>query len=271
MGSTPARCLAVGAALLLSRAASAGTPLPDPPFSSGGFVPPDRLVAKAEASVEKLIAKYAVTIAKCDQKAVLSLQLAYEPANPTKIADVQDAWTACRAKAGERYALGRDKLILKGTPACLDQAGIDGIRGQIDTQFSVLGPIVFCDGDAAAPDPVTGLNVPDFKNEASGEVDAAKVVTKAGLLAGKCYTKAVTYATKFGGTLPPEVLAKITACLDKVETNANEAMAKLDQTQKLPDCLSLTTAQGLADGTVALAGQFSDEVYCASPSGAFLE
>jgi hypothetical protein len=48
-------------------------------------------------------------------------------------------------------------------------------------------------------------------------------------------------------------------------------MDTLDQTQKLPACLSLAAAQNLVTGTVALAGQFSDENYCASPSGAFLD
>ena len=47
-------------------------------------------------------------------------------------------------------------------------------------------------------------------------------------------------------------------------------MAKLDQTQKLPDCLSLAMAQNLGSQAVSLAGQFTDETYCASPSGAFV-
>ena len=128
------------------------------------------------------------------------------------------SWAACRAGARPRSTRStRDKLLLKGTPACLDQAGIDGIRAQIDAQFPLLGPIVYCDGGAAAPDPVTGLNIPDFKNEASGEVSAARVVTKAGTLAGKCYAKAVTYAFKLGGTLTPDILAKINACIDKAQ------------------------------------------------------
>jgi len=203
---------------------------------------------------------------------VLALQLAYEPANQQKVPAVQNAWTTCRAGASTKYAVLRDKLLLKGTPACLDQAGIDGIRAEIDAQFPLLGPIVYCDGDAAAPDPVTGLNIiPDFKIEASGEVSAAKVVTKAGTLAGKCYTRAVTYAFKLGGMLPPDILARIDACIAKAQTGSDTAMAKLDQTQKLPSCLPLATAQGLGASAVSLAGQFTDENYCASPSGAFVE
>jgi hypothetical protein len=265
------RLVSLGVCTFIASAVFAGTPLPNPPFSSGGFVPPDSTVLKQEVSVGKVLTKYAGSIAKCDQKAVIGLQLAYEPANPTKIEDLQNQWTACRAAAGDKYAALRDKVLLKGTPACLDQAGIDAIRAQIDAQFPLLGPIVYCDGDAAAPDPVTGLNIPDFKIEASGEVSAAKVVTRAGTLAGKCYTKAVTSAFKLGGTLPPDILAKIDACLMKAKTASDTAMDKLDQTQKLPSCLSLATAQGLDTSAVNLAGQFTDDTYCASPSGAFVE
>jgi len=265
------RLIPVGAIALTCSAAFAGTPLPNPPFSSGGFVPPDSLVLRQEVSVGKVLTKYATSIAKCDQVAVNGLQLAYEPANPTKIQDLQDAWNLCRGKALDRYTVSRDKLLLKGTPACLDQTGIDAIKAQLDAQFPLLNPIVYCDGDAAMPDPVTMLNIPDKKQESVGEIAAAKVVTKAGLSGGKCFTKAATTAFKLGGTLPPEVLAKITACFDKANAASDAALAKLDQTQKLPGCLSLATAQALGNAAVGLAGQFSDETYCASPSGAFVE
>jgi hypothetical protein len=209
-------------------------------------------------------------VTKCDQKAVIGLQLAYEPANMGKVPEVQDAWTACVAKVNDRYVLSRDKLLLKGTPPCLDQAGIDAIKAQIDAQIPLLGPIVYCDDDAASPDPVTMLNIPDFKIEASGEVSAAKVVTKAGLLASKCYTLALKYAFQGGGTIPQELLDKVNACFQKAIDGGNAAMDKLDQTQKLPACLSLATAQALVTTTVNLAGQFTDDNYCASPSGAFV-
>jgi len=263
--------MSVAAVALSAGVVLAGTPLPDPPFSSGGFVAPDSLVYKQELNVGKLLTKYSQGLAKCDQKAVLNLQLAYEPPGAQKVPEVQDAWTACRAKNDLKYTTTRDKLLLKGTPACLDQAGIDAFRAQIDAQFPLLGTVVFCDDDAASPDPVTNLNIPDFKNEASGEASAAKVLVKVGVSAAKCYTKAFGLAFKYGGTIPSELLAKIDACIAKYETYGNEAMADLDQTQKLPDCLPLATAQALVGSTVDLAGQFSDENYCASPSGAFLD
>jgi hypothetical protein len=265
------RLLTAGAVGLGAAIAIAGTPLPDPPFSSGGFVPPDSFVLKQELAVGKLLSKYALGRAKCDWSALIALQLAYEPPGAPKVPEVQQKWTDCQAKISLKYDVTRDKILLKGTPACLDQAGIDAIRAQIDLQFPLLGAIVYCDDDAASPDPVTFLNIPDFKNEAEGEVAAAKVVSKAGTRAGKCYTLAVKSAFKFAGTIPPDTLLKIDACFAKARDGGKAAMDQLDQTQKLPDCLPVGNARNLVDATVDLAGQFTDENYCASPSGAFVE
>ena len=265
------RLVTAGAGLAVASAAIAGTPLPDPPFSTGGFVPPDSIAFKQEVAVAKFLTKYSKNRAKCDQKAVPALQLAYEPANPTKIPELQDKWTACVAKVGLKYEAGRDKLITRGTPACLDQATIDGMRSLIDTLVPLLGAIVFCDGDGAAPDPVTGLNIPDFKKEAEGEVAASKVALKAGLYAGKCYLLALKYAFKLGGALDPDVLATIDACFAKASDAGNAAMEKLDQTQKLPACLPLATAEALVADTIDSAGLLNGLNYCASPSGAFVD
>ena len=259
------------AAVAVSAGIAFGTPLPDPPFSSGGFVPPDRLVYRQESLVSRTIEKYAAKSAQCDYKAVVGLQLAYMPANPTKIDELQQAWIACRAKIAARYVVERDRLLLKGTPACLDQAGIDAIRAQVDAEFGPLQAIVFCDDEGAAPDPVTGLDIPDAKKEAEGEQDVAKLVIKLGRSSWKCFLKAVVLAQKFGGAIPPEYMPRIDLCFDKVETKGLERVGELDQTQKLPDCLPLATAQGLVTTTINLAGQFTDEIFCASPSGAFLD
>ena len=250
--------------------AAAGTPLPDPPFSNGGFVPPDGATLKNEQYVGKLLSKYASSRAKCDYGAVAVLQLAYEPANMGKVPGLQAKWTACIDKMTAYYTVNRDKLVARGTPACLDAAGIDAIRGQLDLQIPALNTLVYCDDDAASPDPVTGLDIPDFKIEASGEVSMAKVLLKVGTYAAKCLDKAASIAFKLGGTIDPGSLAKIDACIEKIRTYGLEYAAKLDQTQKLPACLPLASAEGLVNATVDLAGQFTDDVYCASPSGAFL-
>jgi hypothetical protein len=263
--------LVVCAVCLTASVAIAGTPLPTPPFTTGGFLPPDGLAYKQEVAVGKLLSKYALGRTKCDQKALLALQLAYEPVGMAKVPAVQAAWTECQAGLVLKYEVARDKLLLKGTPACLDQVGIDAIRAQLDAQFPLLAPVVYCDGDAAAPDPVTGLDIPDFRNEATGEAAAAAVVAKAGTYASRCYALALKEAFKAGGTIASDILDKINACLEKASASGLAAMTKLDQTQSLPSCLPLATAQALVASAVALAGQFNDETYCASPSGAFVE
>jgi hypothetical protein len=271
MRSSFHRSLSLAAVALATGAAFAGTPLPDPPFSSGGFLPPDRIVHRQELSVSKVLANYARKSAKCDYVAVEGLQLAYQPANPTKIAELQQKWTDCRNAIAVRYALERDKVLSRGTPACLDQAGIDAVRAQIDAEFPPLQGIVFCDDGSASPDPVTNLNIPDFKNEANGEVLVAKLTIRLGYLSWKCYLKALVYAIKFGGTIPPEVMPRIDACFDKIEAKGLLKMGEFDQQQKLPDCLPLATAEALVATTIGVSGQFTDDVFCASPSGAFLD
>lgn len=255
--------------VLVNGGIAAGVPLPSPPFTTGGFVPPDSTILKQEIAVGKLLTKYAVGRGKCDARAVTDLQLAYEPAGMAKVPAVQVAWTQCQANVALKYEAGRDKLILKGTPACLDQPGIDAIRAEIDARFPLLGPTIYCDGDAASPDSVTMLNIPDFRNEAKGEVAAAKVLTKVGGAAGKCYTLALKYAFKLGGTLLPEIAARVEECFTRVRDVGDDAMDTLDQTQALPSCLPLNIAQGGVGaivGTFAsngIAGQFTGELYCA--------
>jgi len=97
-------------------------------------------------------------------------------------------------------------------------------------------------------------------------VSAAKVVTRAGSVAGKCFATAPTLAFKL-----VDPLAKFTACIGKAQTASDTAMDKLDQTQKLPGCLSVAMAKNLGTQAINLAGQFTDDTYCASPSGAFVE
>ena len=81
----------------------------------------------------------------------------------------------------------------------------------------------------------------------------------------------VRYAFKFGGTLPPEVLAKIEACIDKYEKLGLDKTGDFDQQQKLPDCLPLATAQGTVNAVSAFVSSLTDDHWCASPSGAFLD
>ena len=237
-------------------------PLPDPPFSSGGFNPPDTTVYKQELGVGKVISKYSVSRTMCDQKAVSALQKAYPPTGDgSKVGAAQDKWSICVATANSKYADARDKALLKGTPACLDQAGIDGIKAQVDAQLPALGPILFCDDGAANPDPVVGQDIPDGADEAKAEVAVAKAALKAGTGAAKCYEKALAAVVKNAGALPQADLDKFNLCIQKISDKGAAAVAKLAPI--LPPCLPMGTANAVVGAAASLAGQFTDDTYCA--------
>jgi hypothetical protein len=263
--------LALAGGLLVSGPALGGTPLPNPPFADGGFVAPTSAVYKQEYYALRTLASYAARRLKCDLHAVGDLTQAYTPENPTKVAAVQDAWTACVQYAQTWYAKYRDRLELKGMPACLDAVGLDALRTTLDQQAAQNGAVVFCDGAGAAPDPVTGLDVPGQKPKSDGEIAAAAALWKAAYYAHRCYLKAAALAFKRSGVLSPTDLAKVQTCLTKATTIGTVAMATQEQHQKLPSCLPLATAQAQVTTAVASAGALTPALYCASPSGAFVE
>ena len=264
--------LVSGSAIVFSAQVLMAGPLPDPPFQFGGFNPPDQNVLKQELAVGKIISKYAAARASCDQKAVSGLQKAYPPAGDgSKVLDNQTKWTACVAAANAKYVAARDKQLIKGTPPCLNQAGIDAIKSQLDALTPPLAALLYCDDGAASPDPTVGINIPDDKNEAKGEVSAAKNALKAGTDAGKCYDKAASAVFKNGGTILAADLTKFNDCIAKTTGKVNAAMQKLADQGVLPSCLPVVLAQGVGASAVSLGGQFTDETYCASPSAAFID
>jgi hypothetical protein len=261
--------LSSAGALLTAGIALAGL-LPDPPFTTGGFNPPDATVLKQEQSVGKVITKYVGSRTKCDHKAIGSLQKSHLAVDPAGIAAAQAAWTACVGSANAKYIAARDKLILGGTPACLNAAGIDGIKNQLDVQLPALGGAVFCEA-TFGNDPVSLLNVPATAAFAKAEIAVAKVATKAGTGARKCYTKAAATVNKNLGTLPAADLIKFNDCLAKAAAGGAAAVAKLVAGGTLPGCLPGPTADLLVSAAVTLGGSFNDETYCQSPSGAFID
>lgn len=258
----------VFAALLSIAAPAAATPLPAPPFGGGGFIAPSSEVLRLEENVIKLLLKITKADSVCDWNAVTGLQLAYTPANPTKIEDLQEKWTACVQKNDQRYATIRDKLqlVTNGPPPCLDAAAIDTVRAVWEAARATASSVIYCDGDGADPDPVTGLTIPDAKKETVGETAVAKLVVKAWHHTSKCYSKAAKLAFKrneYGETLSDRDLESIQRCLDKVALTAQEDIAELEQRQKLPGCLSATAANGAVTDVMAAVGSSTGMLYCA--------
>ena len=269
MTSRSFKTVAGAATLLVAGVALAGL-LPDPPFTGGGFNAPTATVLKQEQAVGKVITKYVGARTKCDQKALASLQKSNAAVDLPGVAAAQVAWSACVATANTKYVAARDKLLLAGTPACLNQAGIDGIKNALDVQLPLLGGIVYCDAFYGV-DPVTLMNVPQTTVFVKSEIAVAKAATKAGIAAGKCYTKAASTVFKNLGVLPAADLTKFNDCIAKASAGGAAAVAKLVAAATLPTCLPGATANAVMAAAVGLGGGFNDETYCASPSGAFID
>lgn len=243
-----------------------GAPLPDPPFSGGGFIAPSSDVLRQEERVIKLLAQVMRKRATCDWTAVTQLQLAYTPTQQTKVDAAQAKWTACVQRIDEFYGTTRDRLLARGLPSCLDATAFDLVHAAQDAMLAALASTIYCDADGAAPDPVTGLDIPDKKQETIGETSVAKIVVKAWHITSKCYSKAAKLAFKRnedGEGLSTRDLELIQRCFDRVVLQAQDKIADLDQKQKLPDCLDTAAAEGAVANAMAFVGATTGALYCA--------
>lgn len=256
------RSYLVAVTLLVLTVPAGATTLPDPPFSGGGFIAPSSDVLRREEQVVKLLGRHVRNRAKCDWNAVTPLQLAYTPANPTKIESTQAKWIACVQRVDAYFDKARDKLVARGLPSCLDAAAIDALGAASTALLASVSSAVYCDGDGAAPDPVVGLNVPDKKKETIGETNVAKILVKVWHKTQKCYSSAAKIALKKDGVLETRDLDKIQACFDKVAAYAEDKIGDLEQQQKLPDCLSATAANDAAASVMEFVGLTTAGVYC---------
>ena len=264
------RFVSLVSAMLASSVAIAATPLPDPPFPGGGSVPVTKDVLRQELNVLKVLVKYGTKRAGCDSALIDDLTLAYTSNAGSKIMAVQDKWVACVQKVEDRYVYERDKVLLKGTPGCLDQAGIDALRADLDGQLAVGSSIAYCDGDNAAPDPVTALNVPDKVQEATGEAEAGKRIVKSYYEALKCLYGVVPRLFR-EQAVSQENKDRMSYCLDKIAARVDDTMGKLDQTQKLPSCLPEPLAVAAAISARDFGTSSSGGIFCASPGGAVID
>ena len=251
--------------------AFAGTPLPNPPFLAGGFAAPDRKVLRQEDSSRDLVEAYYRRRSNCRRQAIRRLQTAYRLGSATLIARGQSKWSACDAKAGQRYAEDVADRLVKGTPSCLGQPAFDAMRSLADAVIASEGPILACDGGGAAPDPVVGVNVPDKESEAKGESGAIDRVVRTALGTGRCTETAARAAVRGGGTMKPSDFDELQTCLADRLVASDDHFQRLAATNKLPSCLPTTAAQNEALGSQLFSLVLSSIVYCASPSGAFVD
>lgn len=268
----PSRTLLVllVSALLAGRAALAAMPLPPPPFAGGGFVPSAKDVLKQEVSVVKILIKYASRRSTCDTALLDDLVLAYTSASGGKITALQEKWLECVGKVEARYVYERDRLLARGAPACLDLAAIDALRARIDAERGAGNAIAFCDGDGAAPDPVTSLNVPDKVREGKGAVEAAKRIAKSYQEAVKCLVYVVPRFFR-AQTVSSDDVTRFSVCLDKSAARTVSTADDLEQTQQLPSCLPAAALVAAALDARDFGAGTSGAIFCASPGGTFLD
>lgn len=250
------------AMVLAAGVALAGTPLENPPFTNGGFVPPNKDVLKAETASGGIVTKYTGAITKCDQKLVVALNKA--GIDLGKIADANTKWNDCKLKANTKFNDSVVKQIAKGkNPSCLDGAAIGGIKGQIDALLAINNPLVYCDGPT---DPGSGFKIPTTSNFAKGETGVGAAAVKAGSAVAKCFNKSVD--ADFKGAVDQ---TKHTDCVNKAAAKGLDTVNKLNGKSLLPGCLPLGVAAAIINIGVGAGGDYTDETFCASPSGAFID
>ncbi len=212
-----------------------------------GCVPPDKSPAKCEDGIAKDAAKLSLALFKCHLKA---------SAAGLKVQPFDEE--GCETAALGKYTL---KIgLLQACPACLNTGAVrDGVTNQVD---GMAGATIYCDSESGAllADGDDGGWVPADKTTAKCEDGATKALAKLVGAVVKCHTKLAD--------------AKVKAQPFDEEGCETAAVGKFDAARlKLTGCpaclapllpgLGVATAGGL-DGQNA-------QIYCASPSGAFIE
>lgn len=246
-----------GAALALSGSlALAATPLPPSITNSGGWVPPDATSNKVEQGVAKALVKLAAAVTKCHQKGV---------GNNIKLKP--SGVTACTNAALAKYNAGTAKL--SGVP-CIDAAAQQATGATVAGLVPSFDPVTFCDDSTGVPldGEFAGGFVPD-KIDNKVEQGVSKILIKHVSSVSKCALKAV--GALFKGK--PEAGQ---ACIDAARVKADAAVAKIQagiDALTPADCLKMSNSPNpdLLDLVTQLTLSFNGTIFCASPSGAFLD
>lgn len=259
----------LGSMAVFAGTASAGTPLPNPPFTNGGFVAPDKDNAKAEKLVAGNLNVYGGKSSLCTQILVNSSTKAAGDA--TKLATAATKFGDCNTKNLDLYTKKATKIASKPHNSCLDVGPQQAFRASLDLQIGLLTPILFCDASGGVN---AGVNYPSTKDQAKAEISVAKIAVKGGQSVGKCFSNTADAVFKAAGdaTKIATAISKHNTCVSKATTKANDAIAKLVSKNVLPaGCLTQVIATTVVTGALALGGDFSDDIACASPSGAFVD
>jgi hypothetical protein len=242
-----------GAALALSGSlALAATPLPAS-LGGNGFVPPDATSNKVEQGVAKNLTKLAAAVTKCHQKGVGN-QLKNKPSGVA----------ACDSAALGKYNAGTAKLT--GVP-CIDPPTQQSTGVNVAGLVPSFDPTLWCDGSTPLDGEMGGGFVPADSTVNKTEQSVSKILIKHVGAVSKCALKGV-------GNLFKNKPDGAQACIDAARAKADASVAKIQSAINAltpSNCLKAENApSGLLDVVTALTLSFNGTIFCASPSGAFL-
>src|SRR5262249_13242921 len=203
----------------------AGAPLPNPPFSDGGFVPNNAGILRAEQGASTALSTLIRSSAKCIEKAV--------GADFKADSDIALDESNCRSKALNQYQRTLSRLSL---PACLTAPVLQSLAtgsmpDGVVTHLDNVAAQVYCDGPSSAS---TGVNTPSSHDALLAEVGIWKAFGKAFAAARKCADRAVK--DLFQGD--PNAVNDHQDCLMKVQSAYEGKAGRLVQQGTVPACHS---------------------------------
>ena len=251
--------IAVLSAGLWGASARAGTPFGGDDL---GFIPPDVGEAKCEAAAAKLVVKTVKAILKAHNKRAKghidpSTEEALEDPNYIgRIAPVLGrlfrSGVSCNAALGclEDTSFGLNILTITRRLAF----------GNDDAGWSPINAAIYCDTSSGTPfgGDDSGFIPPPKSAIANCEIKVGKAVSKLAL----CYLNC--HALRASGILPDETAEE--ACESTCTTGFTGSVAQLN------GCPSCIDSGAIANMTESLLdGTYVPAIYCASPSGAFVQ
>jgi len=243
------RALVTGVVALVlgARVAHAATPFGGDDL---GFIPPDKPTLSCEAKTATNVAKLIQTVTGCHVKSA-DAGLKGKPF----------AEETCEVAARAKY--DRANAALTGCPACLDAGAVaDGEIGRLD---GVAALLVYCDNTSGTPlaDGDDSGFVPANRATAQCENQTTKRIAVLAKASIKCHNAFAARALKSGTFDDTHEDACEAAALAKYQ-------AVVGALAHCPPCLTPVFTV-LGSGIVDSVDTNGGAVYCASPSGTFLD
>jgi hypothetical protein len=240
-------------------------------------------VSKCQDGTNKALGKFTGAKAKCVSKCLVTQRKAASPnfpscfppfADPTENACILGTLKGAEAKGGAAIAkvcAAAASCPLCYTPStkCTDASGGNPWIQTNETNIDAFGPIVYCNESG---------NMNPSKDDAKCEDGISKALVKFVGAKGKCYQKCNDNLNK--GKIPPgsctppnpsdaATLACVKDPVKGAEVKAEAAITKA--CPAFPACAPVPSAANLVNAVESVIDGQTPDLYCGSPSGAFLD